>query len=418
MGVLNLEFRKGSWFAIIVVPERLRERVGRRVLRRNLGTSDKQTAISVKEPVLLEFRQRLLEAERAIEPTAAAVPEASTPPFNRSLERKLEITMLRERAQRVETTRLERRWRARVTGVEPVRAAPAKVVITFAQASTECVASRRPGWKRDAWSGPLARHAFPVIGDKAVASINVDDVLSVLSPIWVSTPQQAKKLRTYIEGVLAYARVRGWRDGPNVAMWGDNLQHLLAPTHKIAVTQHHESMDWQEIPTFMKRLRDDDDARSRVLEFAILTAARGNEAVGCMWSELDLEGRTWRVPAPRMKQRREHVVPLSDRAVQVVEGMRGKHRSLVFPGRNGKRLGANALQRWVRQLTTGATAHGFRASFRTWCADHGKDSELAEWSLAHVTGGAVEAAYRRSDALERRRVLMQSWSDYCGSSTS
>jgi integrase len=385
-------------------------------LRRNLRTSDKQVAISVKEPILLEFRQRLLEAERAIEPTkTVAVPETLAPPFIPWLERKIELNEMRTRRQRVETARLERRWRERVTGEKPIAPAPAKVAITFAQAATECVAAKRPGWKRDAWSGPLIRHAFPAIGDKAVASINVDDVLKVLQPIWVSTPQLAKKLRSYIESILSYARVRGWRNGPNVAMWGDNLQHLLAPTHKIAVTQHHESMDWREIPGFITRLRGDDDVRSRVLEFAILTAARGNEAVGCMWSELDLQGRTWRVPAPRMKQRREHVVPLSDRAVQVVEEMKGRHRSLVFPSGDGKRLGANALQRWVRQLTTGATAHGFRASFRTWCADHGKDSELAEWSLAHVTGGAVEAAYRRSDALERRRGLMAEWADYCTS---
>jgi integrase len=364
--------------------------------------------------VLSEFRQRLLQAKRAVEAAlVAAVPETPVPAFNRSLERKLEMTMLREQWRRAETARLERRWRERVTGIAPVKAVPAKVIITFEQAATECVASKRPGWKHDAWSGPLARHAYPVIGGKAVANISVDDVLSVLSPIWVSTPQLAKKLRGFIEGVLAYARARGWRNGPNVAVWHDNLKHLLAPTHKIATTKHHESMDWRDLPQFMKLLRDDDDIRSRTLEFTILTAARGNEAVGCMWSELDMEGRTWRVPTARMKQRREHVVPLSDRAVQIVEGMRGKHRSLVFPGRNGKRLGANALQWWVRQLTTGATAHGFRATFRTWGADHGKDSELLEWSLAHVTGGAVEAAYRRSDALERRRVLMQEWAEFC-----
>jgi len=415
LGVTNLEQRNGVWFARLTVPAGLRAKVGCTVMRRSLQTTDMHVALGLKDAVLVEFRERLLAAER--EPAVALVPTESAPvtsPFNYQMERRLEVAQIRANWQRREAARLEQRWRQR-TGQETAPTPLVKVeVITFVDAARACIEGRKAGWTRDAWTAPLERHAFPKIGAVPVSQIDTNHVHNVLAPIWAKTPQIAKKLRSYVEGILAYARVRKWRDGPNPAAWSDNLKHLLAPTNKIAVTKHHEAMDWRDIPAFMAMLRRRDDIRSRTLEFAILTAARANEAIGATWAEIDLEARVWRIPAARMKQRREHVVPLTPRVAAILGDMKGRHQTFVFPGLRG-RQGDDALRALVRQLEIGVTAHGFRASFRTWGADCGKDAELLEWSLAHTTGGAVEAAYRRSDALARRRVLMQAWCDYCSS---
>jgi integrase len=419
MGVLNLELKKGIWFARIVVPERLRERLGCRVMRRSLGTSDKQAAISLKDPILLEFRQRLLEAEQAVEaasvPVAAEAPATPAPPFIPWLERKIALNQMRAAYSRVETARLEKQWWARVAAVVASEPAAKPAVVTFGDAAKQCIEAKRAGWRRDLWAKPLAKHVYPVIGSKAVSAVNVDDVLKVLGPIWEETPVMAAKVRSYVAQVLSYAKARKWREGDNPAEWSDNLAHLLPATSQISEVKHHASLPWQQMCQFMAVLRSREGTPFRALEFLILTSARSDEVLGAVWSEIDLEGRTWSRPSERMKEGRAHRVPLCDRAMAILRMMKGKHGTFVFPSKSHKRLGHNILRDALRKRMNveDAMPHGFRASFRTWCADHGKNSELAEWSLAHVTGGAVEAAYRRSDALERRRVLMAEWADYC-----
>jgi integrase len=413
MGVLNLELKKGIWFARIVVPERLREQLGCRVMRRSLGTADKQAAISLKEPALIELRQRLLDVERAVEAGSVAVPGTPTSPFIPWLERRLATHRMREQTRRVEIARLEGQWRLRVAGGEPHETV-AKAVVTFQNAATACIEARQAGWRRDRWSNPLTKHAFPKIGALPVGDITVEHVLSVLSPIWIETPVIALKVRSYIAQVLAYSKARKWRVGDNPAEWSDNLKHLLPATSQISEPEHHRSMLWEQIPEFMATLRSRNGTSFRALEFLILTAARSDEVLGMTWPEIDAEGRTWHVPSERMKEGRAHRVPLPDRTVAIIEAMRGKHPTLVFPSKSCRKMGHGIFRDTLKKrLGVDAAPHGFRSSFRDWCADNGKDRDLAEMALAHVIGSTAERAYRRSDVLERRRTLMAEWAGFC-----
>jgi integrase len=262
----------------------------------------------------------------------------------------------------------------------------------------------------------MGRHILPRIGDLPVAEIDVDQLLRVLNPIWSRIPQTAGRLRSRIEAVLDFARVRGWRTGENPARWRGFLEHTLPPPGKLRPRANFIALPWQYMPTFMAALRQRDGAAPRALEFVILTAARWNEVRGATWSEINRDLTVWTVPAARMKTGRERRVPLSAAALAVLQAVEPLRRDggLLFPGADPtKPLGAVALRRILHRMGCAGTVHGARSSFCSWAAsatDHPR--EIAEAALAHLVGSEVERAYQRSDVLERRRRLMDDWAAF------
>jgi integrase len=249
-----------------------------------------------------------------------------------------------------------------------------------------------------------------------VAAIDTETVLGVLKPLWANKRETASRLRGRIELVLSAAKAEGLRAGENPAMWRGHLDHLLSRAPKIK--EHLPALAYAELPALMARLRERTTVVSKALEFAILTAARADEVVGARWDEFDLKAELWTVPALAMKGRIEHRVPLVGRALAIVHEMAEIRQSdWVFPGRfRGKPFGHNALNECLQRRVgiENATQHGMRSTFRDWCGDcTNYPRELAEAALAHKVGGDVERAYRRSDALERRRDLMRAWDGFC-----
>jgi integrase len=300
------------------------------------------------------------------------------------------------------------------------RAAAAKPVMTFSECATQFHKANAPGWRSPKhaaeWRSTIDAYAAPIIGHLSVNVITVEHVLQVLADLWVSKPDVASRLRGRVESVLDWAKVRGLRSGENPARWRGHLDHLLPARSKVVKIAHHAALDHREVAAFVMILRTRSGVPSRALEFTILTASRSGEAMRARWNEIDLGQKLWTIPASRTKTGREHRVPLSDRALEIIAEMSAmRSNDFLFPGQKyGQPLGATTLFDLLRQLRRGdLTAHGFRSTFRDWAGDHGHPRELAEAALAHVTGDATERAYARSDALARRRVVMQQWSNYC-----
>ncbi|MDE8344178.1 MAG: site-specific integrase, partial [Acidocella sp.] len=268
------------------------------------------------------------------------------------------------------------------------------------------------------WAATLEAYAFPVIGAHSVAAISTSDVLDILRPIWTEKPETASRLRGRIEAVLDYAKAQGWRSGENPAAWKGNLDNLLPARSKVARVTHHPAIPYADLPPVMARLLDAEPVSARCLAFAILTAARSGEARGARWDEIDVDAATWTVPGERMKAGRPHRVPLSEAALDILRAIQPLQRGLdglVFPGgKAGRPLSDVALSKaLVAAAGEGFTVHGCRSSFRDWCAEQTSyASEIAEAALAHTNRDKVEAAYQRSDLIERRARLMQDWSDY------
>ncbi len=318
-------------------------------------------------------------------------------------------------------------------GVDPLdarRAAQAEETAaqarTFRQVADAYVAAHEAAWRnakhRQQWRNTLATLAYPKLGAMPVAAITTADVLAVLQPIWKATPETASRLRGRIEAVLSYSKALHWREGQNPAAWKDNLDHLLPQTGKLARVEHHAALPWSDMGAFMAALRGKAGIGARALEFAILTAARSGEVRGAIWGEIDLDAATWTVPGGRMKAGREHRVPLSDAALAVlreVAPLRDREAgaaALVFSGiKHGKPLSDMSLTAVLRRMEMGdLTAHGFRSSFRDWCAEAtAYPREVAEAALAHVNKDKVEAAYARGDLFDKRRRLMAEWATYC-----
>jgi integrase len=304
-------------------------------------------------------------------------------------------------------------------GVRMQAQAQAARGVTFKDCAERYVAAREAGWRNDKhraqWKSTLSTYCYPTIGDLAVADIDVGLVLKCIEPIWTEKPDTAGRVRGRIEAVLDWAAARGYRTRDNPAQWKGHLDKVLPPRRQIARVQHHAALPYPEIPAFMADVRARDDVSARCLEFTILTAARTGEAVGAAWKEIDLSGKVWTVPAERMKGGREHRVPLSDRAIEILETL-PREGEFVFPGgKAGKALSNMALLMTLRRMgRNDLTTHGFRSTFRDWCAESTNYSrEVAEMSLAHAISSDVEAAYRRGDLFAKRRRLMAEWSKYC-----
>jgi integrase len=242
--------------------------------------------------------------------------------------------------------------------------------------------------------------------------IDTAAVLSVLQPVWARIPETASRLRGRIEAVLDFAKAHKLRSGENPASWRGNLALILPKRQKLS-RLHHKAMPYAEVPAFIGKLREVESIHALALEFLILTASRADEVLGATWDEIDFGARLWTIPASRMKAGLSHRVSLSARAMEIVERMAEiRTGDLVFAGQRRRRPLAGTT---LAALVPGATAHGFRSAFRDWCGEETNfPREIAEAALAHATGGAVEQAYRRRDALEKRRGLMESWSAFCG----
>jgi integrase len=265
------------------------------------------------------------------------------------------------------------------------------------------------------WRMTLETYAAPLRG-RPVDTITTDDVLAVLKPIWLEKPETASRLRGRIEKVLDAAKAKGHREGENPARWRGHLDHLLPRPSKLT-RGHHAAMPYEKVPPFVGQLRGRQATAALALEFCILTAARSGEVLGAKWSEIDLEKKLWTVPAARMKAGREQRVPLSTRAIAILQGLGqvdlDEH---VFAGQKaGRPLSSMAMEMMLRRMQVeNATVHGFRSSFRDWAGNETSfPREIIEAALAHVIGDKAEQAYRRSDALEKRRKLMDAWGAHC-----
>lgn len=265
------------------------------------------------------------------------------------------------------------------------------------------------------WKSTLKTHALS-LRTKPVDTITTDDVLLVLKPIWMVIPETASRVRGRIEKVLDAAKAKGFRNGENPARWRGHLDHLLPRPSKLA-RGHHAAMPYEDVAAFIAKLRKREATSGMALELCILTAARSGEILGMRWSEIDIDKKIWTVPADRMKAGREHRVPLSPRAAAIVRQLeKVKAGEFVFPGQKPKRPLSNMAMEMVlrRMKIEGATVHGFRSSFRDWAGNVSTfPREIVETALAHVIGDKAEQAYRRSDALEKRRKLMDAWASYC-----
>ena len=286
---------------------------------------------------------------------------------------------------------------------------------TFQWCAEEFLKVKSSEWKnakhRQQWENTLAAYAMPYLGHLAVSVIDLPHVLSCLEPIWSSKNETASRLRGRIESVLDWATVRKYRSGENPARWKGHLDKVLAAPSKIQKVEHHRAIPVEEMPQFMQNLRTRPGIAARALEFLILTAARSGEVRGATWSELDLDKAIWTIPAERMKAGAEHRVPLSNAALQLLRNApRLADTDLVFPGTKGQPLSDMSITAVMRRMKLDAVPHGFRSTFRDWAGEKTNyPRELAEQALAHTLTNKVEAAYRRGDALEKRRQMMHEW---------
>jgi integrase len=317
-------------------------------------------------------------------------------------------------------------------GIDPIEARRAErlqarldaaKVVTFKECAESYIKSHRAAWRNDKhaaqWEATLATYAEPVIGKLSVQAIDTALVLKVLEPIWTTKPETAGRVRGRIEAVLDWAKVRGYRVGENPARWKGHLDHLLPARGKVRKVEHHAALPYAKLPGFVEALRKQEGIAARALEFTILTAARTGETIGARWNEIDLLDKSWTVPAERMKAHRKHRVPLSPCALAILEEIRAHRHAddgFVFPGgKAGKPLSNMAFLMLLRRMgRDDLTAHGFRATFKTWTSERTSfQNEIVEAALAHVVGSKVEQAYRRGDMFEKRRRLMQQWATFC-----
>jgi integrase len=303
-------------------------------------------------------------------------------------------------------------------GLDPIAVRDKPKVMTFGEAADALIESMSSSWSsnkhRAQWKMTLTVYCEP-LRSKPVAEVGIEDVLKVLKPLWATKPETASRLRGRIERVLDFARARGQRSGENPARWRGHLDALLPKRAKLT-RGHHKAMPFDDLPAFMASLREREGIAPRALEFAILTAARSGEVLGARWDEVNLDAGQWIVPATRMKAGREHRVPLSARAVEILRQMeQARFSEFVFPGlKRNRPLSVMALDRVLRRMKVDVTVHGFRSAFRDWAGERTYfPREVAEAALAHLVGDAVERAYRRGDALEKRRLLMEDWARFC-----
>ena len=304
-----------------------------------------------------------------------------------------------------------------------------KAIRTFQDCAVECIAVKSHGWKNEKhawqWEQTLKAHVYPRIGVTPVAEVDVETVVSVLRPIWRKMPETAARVRSRIENILDYAAVKGYRPkGENPARWDGNVEFLLpsrgemAKAGRVAGVKHHTALPYGEVPAFMAALHAREartwqtQITALAVEFVILTAARSGEVRGATIHEFDYTRNLWIIPASRMKSHREHIVPIGKHIQRVVmdAALHPDTPKSILKDDRVFAVSDTAMRRLCRQ-TAGKpiTLHGFRSSFRDWCAETGVRRELAEAALAHTIKDKTEAAYARSTLVEQRREVMERW---------
>jgi len=314
-------------------------------------------------------------------------------------------------------------------GVNPITARKASLAAqtgrTFGEVADLLVESWRTGWRnpKHAEQWVMTLREYVTFRDRPIDAVSTDDVLRTFQPMWLAKPETARRLRGRIERVLDAARAREWRTGENPARWRGHLDMLLPMQNKLT-RGHHAAMPYPDVAAFMGALIEREAMAARALAFTILTAARTGEAIGATWKEVDLEAGVWIVPAERMKAKREHRVPLSPAAVEILkplaEGVNDPHQRVFHNGkRDGdtmrfKPLSNMAMTMLMRRMGHAEiTVHGFRSTFRDWAAESTTfPREVAEQALAHIVGSETERAYRRGDAFEKRRKMMEAWASF------
>ncbi len=332
-----------------------------------------------------------------------------------------EISLARARAKAADARGLL------ADGVDPIEArhgAKAKErlqkagTLTFAKCAEKYIAANKAGWRNpkhtDQWTNTLDTYAEPVIGRLAVQDVDTALVLRVLAPIWEEKPETATRLRGRIERILDWARVMGYRAGENPARWRGHLDKLLPSALNRKNREHHAALPYDLVGTFMESIRAEQGTAARALEFLILDASRTNEVIGAKTDEVDVIKGVWTIPAARMKSGKEHRVPLSPRAIEIARAQ--PKGTYLFAGRDeGKPLSNMAMLELLRRMgREDLTVHGFRSTFRDWAAECTTyPREVCEMALAHAISDKVEAAYRRGDLFEKRRLLMLDWAMFC-----
>ncbi len=294
------------------------------------------------------------------------------------------------------------------------------VVPTFKEAAEKVHAETAQSWKNkkhaESWLSSLESYAFPVLGSRRVDQIATADVLRVLSPIWLTKAETARRIRQRLRSVLDWARVAYTLPGANPV---EGVERALPKQPERS--DHYAAMPYAEVPAFVARLRSGStrDAVVVAFEFLILTACRTGEVLQARWEEVDFDKKIWTIPAARMKMGEAHSVPLCERALALLKEAKRKAGDdpLVFPSRRrGKALSNMVFLMMLRRMGLGFTAHGFRSSFRDWAAEETQFPDfVVEKALAHAIDNKVEAAYRRGDLLKKRRELMEAWATFCQS---
>ena len=302
-------------------------------------------------------------------------------------------------------------------GIDPLAARKAEEVRgkTFGDVADAFIADKKAGWRnakhRHQWTNTLATYAKD-LRPLPVAEITTADVLKALKPIWTKKPETASRVRGRIENILDAAKAQGLRMGENPAAWRGNLVHLLPKRSKLT-RGHHRALPYENAPAFWAALNERTGVAAKALQFTILTCARTSEAIGARWAEIDFEKAIWTVPPARMKMAEMHRVPLSPAAIELLREMETLGGDYVFPSNGKSTLSTAAMDAVLKRMKVDATVHGFRSTFRDWAGDSTSyPREVVEAALAHKVGSNVERAYRRSDALEKRRRLMEDWSKF------
>lgn len=329
-------------------------------------------------------------------------------------------------------------------GIDPVEerlaarsalAASRASALSFQEAAEKFMAANEAGWSnpkhRAQWSATLTTYAFPSIGKLRVSDIETQHIVGILETLWTTKTETASRVRGRMESVLDYAKVRGYRQGENPARWKGHLDHILPARNKVQKVKHHSALDYRLAGVFMADLKKSDGLGARALEFAILTATRSGEVRGATWAEIDEKAGVWIIPEGRMKAAREHRVPLSPAALELLKALpRIAGTSLIFPSTKSTPLSDMTLSAAIRRMDESkfktdakgwrdsagqiVTVHGFRSTFRDWAGETtAYPREVIEHALAHQLADKAEAAYQRGDLLEKRRRLMADWAKHC-----
>jgi len=312
-------------------------------------------------------------------------------------------------------------------GLDPIKERDRIVSKSFGECATALIETLSGSWDHkktgQQWKRSVDVYCLE-LKDLDIAAIDTSDVQKVLAPIWKEKPETARRVRSRIERIIDFATTKGWRKGDNPARWKNHLENILVSVDN---SKHFAAMSYKEIPAFFTILQNTETTSARALEYTILNACRTGDTIGAVWNEIDFDAMTWTIPGERLKgkknsNRAAHIVPLNERAMEVLhQQSKFKVSDFIFPGNKPNRgLSNMAMAKCLKGLVTEhATVHGFRSSFRDWAGDQTSfPREVAEAALAHRVGNSVELAYRRGQALEKRRDLMRLWCDYCTGSNS